>query len=230
MNSDSNVRIQAIIDKLAQQLGEDALAEKIDAPIDQILEGFCFDLPEPLTPRFFHRVIGEFIRCLCLNALPLKRSLTPDQAQAEALDILSGYQSHHDAQGYGAALHDAIEREDQGIWLVLAQMAESIKARQREIHRRLAFAQANASLDWREKRRLAEHLLQALGPGRPATMDRCSADQIADDWTDLFLLYLKMEAFPAQISAKAEIFAGLLKWPLDPTRYDSAASVPEPVM
>jgi hypothetical protein len=198
---ETDERAREIVDGMVELLDEEWLQREIDAPIDLVLAAFSFDEHLPFSHQFFHRTIGDFVRRLYQRGLRLKQNLTSKQARVEALHILRDYEGL-DARGYEAAFYDAAHEEPEGIQKILQQMAELVKAREREKHLRWAFHADLDPCDWQTKCQVVAFLVTLLSPWLPALVRNCPTAQLVNRLPDLLLLYIAEESQFKHFAAK----------------------------
>lgn len=200
MNSKQQDQATQIIQKVFQLLDEERIQKQIDEPIEQAVKQFQFHSETPPTRQEFHRILGDFVRRLYEFGLPLRQTLSASQALNEAVAILQhGYVSQS-AQGYEAALLDCKYPHQNGIEFVLRQMAEAVKAGERQKYFNWIFARYIDTLDWQMKCRIAEMLLQRGKDFLPPELLHCPPAQFADHCRALFQFYLKTETLYRQIA------------------------------
>ena len=194
MNCEAETKVRDIIAQVSALLDEEKLHRRIDEPILCILESFDGRIEKPFAVRAFHQVIGSFVKVIYRDGLPIKQDLSEEQAQAEAIHILQGYQGQV-ARGYGAALYDAAQTDHNGIQLVLDQMAEYVRLHERDQYLQWVLATCLDHTDWPMKCRLVEYLIRELKPYLSESILLCHPSLLADQWPHLLRTYIRFQEF-----------------------------------
>ena len=196
-------RANRILDQLTRLIDEEQVTRQIDKPIDQALEDFeCPDIPVHSHARF-HQVITDFMKHVHKKALPGSRNLSSLQAHDEAMAILEGQYQGSQTNGYFGAVLDAADADQPGLPLVLARMAEAVKAVQRLKYTRWAATRYLAPADWPTKCALAAILLERNRACLPPELEQCPPGQFADEIPEL----LKMD-----LALDSQIQPGSISW------------------
>jgi hypothetical protein len=153
-NSEQNLSSEKILDTIMDLLNEERMTREIDEPIDLTVKAFQIKTELPLSHSDFNRVIAEFVRRIYQNGLRLPRHLSEQEALAEAVSLLENYYQGIDSRGYDDALLDATGNDQEGILYVLSQMADSIKAAEREKYVQWVFFSTIDQSDWEIRRRI----------------------------------------------------------------------------
>ena len=154
-SSEHSLSSEKSIDTLMDLLNEERMAREIDERIDLAVETFKAKVKVPLSHPGFNRLIAKFVRDLYRKGLRLPRRLPLNEALAEAVSLLEKlYQGIH-SRGYDEALVDASGNDLEGFEYVLSQLAESIKAVEREKYVRWAFTDTVDQSDWEAHRCIA---------------------------------------------------------------------------
>ena len=104
------------------------------------------------------------------------------------------------SNGYEGAVIDATDPSQPGPSAVLARLEEGIKDRQRQVHLKAALVQHLGPTDWVTRCLMASILLDRLRPWAPLLLEKCTAEQLADDLIELLGMVRNVEA--AQPSAE----------------------------
>lgn len=186
---DDNV-VATTIDRIFDLLDVEHMWRLIDEPIDAAATTFRPEEKPVTTHLDFHQVIAGFVRHAYKHGVPLPKTLSPSQGCAEAISLLeAGYQSA-EAHGYEAALLDVLNPAQNGLELVLAGLAESIKTQERRKHVEWVFASTLGPLEWQMRCQVAGHLRDQLRPFLPPMLQQCSAAQLADEIPTLITIDL----------------------------------------
>jgi hypothetical protein len=153
-NSEQNLSSEKILDTIINLLNEDRVVREIDEPIDLTVKAFQIKTKLPLSHSDFNRVIAEFVRRIYQKGLRLPRHLSDQEALAEAVSLLENYYQGINSSGYDDALLDAAGNDQEGLGYVLSQLAESIKAVEREKYVHWVFFSTIDQSDWEIRRRI----------------------------------------------------------------------------
>jgi len=169
MSSKYLLAAEAVLDILFDLLSPEQISIKIEEPIDKAVTTFQMKR-DPSTHSAFNRFISAFVRHLFRYGLRLPRKLSNRQALAEAIIFLdTGYQNENTG-GYECAMLDAFDTNSTGIGLVISQLAESIKAVEREKYINWAFATYFSHLDWNAQERIVAVYLKKYEKILPAEL------------------------------------------------------------
>jgi hypothetical protein len=153
-NSEQDLSSEKILDTIMNLLNEERMTREIDEPIDLTVKAFQIKTDLPLSHSDFNRVITDFVRRIYQKGLRLPRHLSDQEALAEAVSLLENYYQGIDSRGYDDALLDATGNDQEGILYVLSQMADSIKAAEREKYVQWVFFSTIDQSDWEIRRRI----------------------------------------------------------------------------
>ena len=187
-------RANRIFDLLTRLIDEEQVVRQIDQPIDQVLEDFeCPDIPVHSQARF-HQVITDFMQHLHKKALPGSRDISSSQAHDEAMALLESQYQGSRSNGYPGAVLDAADADQPGLPLVLARLAEAVKAIQRLKYTRWAATRYLAPADWPTKCALAAILLERNRACLPLELEHYPPEQFADEIPELLKMDLALES------------------------------------
>ena len=162
MTSGDPLRSRAIriLENLSEQMDEALMARLIDQPIDEAAEAFPLEKGRAHSHELFHKTVAAFFHWLHEKALRCGCSISPAQAHDEAVTLLEqAYQGTH-LSGYDAAVADAADPAGAGISLVLARLAETVKAQERRKYQAWVFARHLGPADWDTKCAIAVILME----------------------------------------------------------------------
>jgi len=181
-----------VVGRIIQLLSDEEVRREIDDPIDHAAQSFRFEPKEDSPVRLFHQAIAEFVQHLYARGMRLRRNLSRGEALAIAIAILERGYIGEQTSGYEAACLDALDPELNGIEHVVRQMAEIIKASEREKHAAWVLAMSLDPFDWQMKQRIAEFLLERLKPVLPAELASISNQRWGKNWDALLSLYVRV--------------------------------------
>ena len=95
-----------------------------------------------------------------------------------AIELLEEYYQGLYATGYTAALMDANDRDNGGMYVVLAGLAEAIKTIHRRAYIHHVFACYAGTNNWLLQQRITEILLKRYEPHLPPSLKKVTPDQI----------------------------------------------------
>ena len=185
-----------ILERLANLLDAENLAERIDGPIDRAFHRYNFPPESEISHVLFHRQTAEFIKFLYENASLPGGLLTLSQAHDEAIALLEQTYQGTYKDGYEGALLDALDPEQPGLCLVFLRMVELIKARQRQKYTYWVASRHIDPADWRLKRTIAELLIERNRELLPPEIVQSSPGQWADHLTELLTLIQEINYRP----------------------------------
>lgn len=190
MNSKIMFDLQKVIDEVIELTGDEYQSCHIDSPIQKAATEFKFDSKTPIIPEFFIRITGDFIRHNYKHGLRVKKIMTTEQAQSEALFILEHHYQGAYTRGFHAAFLDASNPYTGGLESVMAQMTEIIILKERSKHVRWVLASRITSKDWHTKCLIAEILLDRWKSYLAPNILACPPAQLADNLPDLFNVFI----------------------------------------
>ena len=159
-NFEQNFSSENILDTIINLLNEERLVREIDEPIDLTVKAFQIKTELPLSHSDFNRVITEFVRRIYQKGLRLPRHLSDQEALAEAVSLLENHYQGINSRGYDDALLDAGGNGQEGLLYILSQLAETIKAIEREKYVQWVFFSAIDQSDWETRRRITATYLK----------------------------------------------------------------------
>ena len=189
-NSEQNPSSEKILDTIINLLNEERVVREIDEPIDLTVKSFQLKVKVPLSHSDFNRVIAEFVSGIYQKGLRLPRHLSDQEALTEAVSLLEKYYQGIDSCGYDGALLDAAGNDQEGLGYVLSQLAESIKAVEREKYVQWVFADTVDQLDWEAHRRIAATYLVKYKDLLPPELRDMDPARLADHFQDLIVNHL----------------------------------------
>jgi hypothetical protein len=199
-NSEQNLSSEKLLDTIMDLLNEERMAREIDERIGLAVETFQVKVKVPLSHSDFNRVISGFVRDLYQKGLRLSRYLSGQEALTEAVSLLEKYYQGNHTNGYDGALLDAAGNDLEGLESILSQLAESIKAVEREKYMKWVFADTVDQLDWEARRRIAAtYLVKYKDLLSPEHRDMDPA-RLADHLQDLIINLLSTDSLIRQIS------------------------------
>ena len=197
-------RALEILRRVTALLDEDIIAQRVDEPIDEVLEKFGLVDDWAWSHQGFHRTIAEFVRHLYERAIPCRRKLSLAQAHDEAIALLEQGYRQMGGSGYDHAVLDAADPSQSGLLVVLAAIAEGLKEHERETYLRWALARHIDPADWHAKCAIAGILIERCRELMPPELCRLSPEQLADSIPELLSIHLgtndPSRSFPADSS------------------------------
>ena len=180
-------------------LNEERVAREIDEPIDLTVKAFQIKTKLPLSHSDFNHVIAEFVRRIYQNGLRLPRHLSDQEALAEAVSLLENHYQGINSRGYDDALLDAGGNDQEGLLYVLSQLAETIKAIEREKYVQWVFFSTIDQSDWETRRRITATYLKRYGVFLSPELRDMDSAQLADHFQGLIINYLSTASLIRQI-------------------------------
>jgi len=135
-------------------LDEDTVNSKVGELLEYAHQQFQLEVTVPITHAEFNRVIATFIQHLYEKGIRLPRTLSYQEALAEAVFILDRYYDNDEAREYDGALLDAVGKNKEGIEMVLAQMTEALKTQEQMKYINWVFTCHIDCLDWETRKEL----------------------------------------------------------------------------
>jgi len=185
-----------VVGRIVELLSDEEVRREIDDPIDQAMASFRFEPKEDSPVRLFHQAIAECVQHLYARGMSLRRNLDRREALAIAIAILERGYVGEQTSGYEAACLDALDPELNGIEHVVQQMAEIIKASEREKHAAWVIATSLDPFDWQMKQRIAEFLLERLKSVFPRELASIPNQRWGRNWDALLSLYVRLSGIP----------------------------------
>ena len=189
-SSEQNLSSEKLLDTIMDLLNEERMAREIDECIDLAVETFQVKVKVPLSHSDFNRLIAGFVRGIYQKGLRLPRHLSDQEALTEAVSLLEKYYQSIDIGGYDGALLDAAGNNLEGLEYVLSQLAESIKAVEREKYMKWVFVDTVDQLDWETHRRIAATYLVKYKDILPHELRDMDPARLADHFQDLIINHL----------------------------------------
>ena len=179
-----------IISQVYAMLDEAYLRREIDEPVDQALDEFQTDSGSAFSHEDLHTAIAGFVRALAERPTLGMGNSHQHRARDEAVALLEMvYQGTH-GDGYDAARFDATDPTQPGLPLVLARIAEGLKARHRRQYTRWVAARYVESACWATRCAMAAVLMDRCREWLPPEVVECTPPQLADHVFRLLLVHL----------------------------------------
>jgi len=185
MSSEQIGRGQRVLDAILRELDEGRLRTRIDDRIETVLRGFVDFLEHSCDGRTPGEVFSIFVQRVYREGLG--RPWTLASAEATSLTLLENHYQGMRASGYFAAVLDATNLETGGMTLVLTQLAEIIRTRERRECTEAVFTRHIDPTDWRLRCEIVEILLKQYRLFLPPTVLECAPSQLVDEIPALML-------------------------------------------
>ncbi len=199
-SDDIEERAAGIVRQLVAGMDENELVRRIDRPIDQAAGKLIAQAPPEYSHKQLHAAITSFVQQLLLAGAD-REGMPRAHAHDEAIAIIEqGYEGAH-AKGYEGAVLDAMDPSHPGLALVLARIAEAVKARHRQLRVTGLAAKLINPNDWELKCAIAGLLLERCRPWLTPELQACATEQLADDVVDLLALHLATDTGVQQLKA-----------------------------
>ena len=141
------------LNEILYLLDEKVIYEKIDAPIDEILNKYSYSISDEITQKEFISIISKF-----LNQLKNQGVLVSMDSNefSNVFWFLEKYYKGEGSQGYERALNDYGEY---GIEMILEETSEALKMDQRSRYLSWLYDTKINYLEWNEKLKLMEEFV-----------------------------------------------------------------------
>jgi len=136
-------------------LDENIIREKIDAPIDEILNKYSYSVSEDISQKELISIIAGFLKQLKNQGIFI--SIESDEF-SEVFSFLQKHYSGENSKGYERALYDATNFGKEGINTILEDTSESLKMELRKQYIDWIFNTKVTYLDWASKLKLVKEL------------------------------------------------------------------------
>ena len=157
--------LEEIIDSVVRLLDESLLRHEIDEPIDAAASSFEFSnmVEASAENAVFLQTIGAFVAHIYQHGIRAPRTLTWEQAQAEAVFLLEQAYKGTSTNGYDGALRDTAKSGVQGLCEILMVLADTLKAIRRQWYERWVVSTHIEHLDWEVRRDVTAIVLERWG-------------------------------------------------------------------
>ncbi|MGA2500594.1 MAG: hypothetical protein ABSH20_22875 [Tepidisphaeraceae bacterium] len=185
-------RAARLIAQIVAMLDETYMSRLIDGPLDAAGEQFRCPADTARSHRHFNRLLAAFVMHLYRHGLACPRRLSAAQAREQALALLEQGYEGRPGKRYEAALLDAAQG---GMPMVLLQLTQIIKNRQRQEYVRWVFARLLDPIDWDLRCAVARILMSAwvgLVPP-PALVGGLTPEEMADQIPELLEVALESD-------------------------------------
>ena len=194
MSSDAPAWLNQLIREVSDLLSEDALQQFYDDPIHAAASSFKWPEKDQMPYVFFLNTIGSFIGHVYAHGWSPRQVLTPDQAKAEAINLLQRSYQGQSSSGFEAAQLDALDPTFNGMEFVVNQLTQILVTKARKKHIRWILHTRLNSLDWSNRRLIAAELLRRWQIMAPDSMTKADSAQMADHCADLIMAQLSADA------------------------------------
>jgi len=174
--SDLTTRANEKIDRIISEIDETRLKQLFDDPIDAMLEQFNYRPKYPVGYRQFNRIIARFVEKVYTDAL--KKLWEGPDTLTVAIEFLEEHYQGLYANGYAAALMDINDSGNGGIYVVLAGLAQAIKAVHQRAYVQHIFAFNIPPNDWPLQHKIAGVLLERYHSHLPPSLKNAAPAQV----------------------------------------------------
>lgn len=141
------------LNEILHLLSEDVIYEKIDAPIDSILNKYSYSISDGKTQKEFISIISKFLQQLKNQGVLVSMN---SNEFSEVFWYLEKYYKGEESQGYETALNDYREY---GIETILEETCEALKMDQRSRYLTWVHDTKIIYLNWETKLLLVQELM-----------------------------------------------------------------------
>jgi hypothetical protein len=186
-----------ILDNIFTQLNEDHIRKTIDKRIDDALDNFTSSLQQSGQNRTPSEIFSDFVRCVYSDGLGAKWHIV--SAEATSLSLLEDHYQGLWSDGYCAAVLDATNSSMAGLALVLAQLADIIKTKERQEYVQAVFTRQIDPCDWYLRCEIVKVSLDRYGPLLSAALRECPPSQLVDQIPALTIAIISSHTTSAKI-------------------------------
>ena len=179
MSSPERVDAGRVVARLRDLLSEEQIRRRVDGPIDEAMAAYTRPVARPSCAAEFHGALAAFVRCLYQRGVRPQRSLSRDEALADAIALIELAYPGRREDRYEGALLDATSHDD-GLETVLATIGEAVKSRQRRKLVTWAVVRTVGHLQWADRCIIAEHLLHECARSAPEAVAGITPPMLAD--------------------------------------------------
>ena len=198
-NSKPDFSPKRVLERLFDLLNDRHIAREIDEPIDLAVHTFQLKIALPITSSEFKRIITTFVRHLYKKGLRLPQNLSEQEAFAEAIFLLEKYSQNEESIGYDGALLNAVGTDMEGFELILSQLAESIKADEREKYISWVFIDNYFHLPWELQQSIVSFYLKQNEAVLPAKLLDLGPARLVDHFPEQFINHMSTESLIGQV-------------------------------
>jgi hypothetical protein len=185
MNCEGTRRGEEVLDAILADLDEGRIRKRIDEPIEAVLRGFTERLDGCTEPPAAPAVFSQFVQCTYREGLRAPWKVADPDAMT--LMLLENHYRGLQSEGYFAAVLDVTTSEMGGMALVLAQLTEIIRTKERQEYVQAVFTRRIDPSDWRLRCEIVESLLERYRPLLPPLLLDCAPWQLVDEIPALVL-------------------------------------------
>lgn len=185
MSSDDAARAGRVLDAILAELDEQRLQRRIDEPIATVLQHFIDALEGSVDCRDGDEILIDLVGHVYQEGLRI--TWNPANLDAVTVTLLEDHYEGLRSNGYFAALLDATNLEMGGMVMVLTQLAEIIRSRERQEHTEAVFTRLIDPSDWYLRRGIVEVLLRRYHPFLPPMALECAPAQLVEEIPALIL-------------------------------------------
>ena len=194
MNSKIPQRIEQAIREIFDLLGEEALQQSCDSPINDAAQSFQLPETDKVTYRLFLETIGSFVQHIYAHGWMPRQALSLPQARAEAIRLLQRNYQGQGAYGFEAAYLDALNPTFNGLEFIITQLTQIMISKARQRYTNWVLQDHLNCLEWSERVLMANKLMQRWLSLEPDNMEHAHPSQLADHCGDLIMVQIAVDA------------------------------------
>jgi len=183
-NTDRKKRAKEIIEIITAELDRDLMSSRFDGPIAKVAGQFECEAEYPVTHKFFHRIIADFVQQIYEKALRASWILTDPLDEAIVL-LENGYRSALYGPGYTGAMLHTNDTEKGGIQTVLTGLAGAIIEIERQKYIDGVLTWHLHGCSWQLLCEIAQKLLEDYKPFIPPQLYKRVPAQLVDVIPDI---------------------------------------------
>ena len=199
MNSDRAEALKKVVSVIFELLTEERISSEIDEPIELAAQSFRFKVPRRISHPVFNRVIAGFVRHIYEKGIRLRRYLSEKEALGEAIFLVQHVSNLDQAADYETNLVNVTNKKLEGLELVLSELAETIKALERQKYIEWVFAYHADQLDWKTRCFIVETYFEENKAILPPQLLDLDPARLALHWRDLIINHLSTDRLFKQV-------------------------------
>lgn len=178
-----------VLDRMIEQIDQQALTELIRRPIDEARAGYCLTSSTVTSAAELIETVAAYQIHLMNRCRPGSRDYSPEAAKADALDLLE--RAFVREGGWKAAVDEAVHGRRGGIRRVLDAVTEQFRQDEERKHVNRVFKESLDPFDYAGKAALIDALRSRLAPHLPPDVLSAPAAHFADNFEPIVAAYVE---------------------------------------
>ena len=192
MSCDHSCAAEQVFDTILQDLDENRIRKLIDEPIETVFRAFMERLESGVELPSVGELFAQLVESIYRDALHAPWKVA--DPQATTMMLLEGHYTGPQSVGYYAAVADAAGPAIGSLTLVLTQLVEIVRTKERQEYIDSVFTRCLDPSNWCLQCEIIEILRERYRPSLPPDLLACEVWQLVDEIPAMILRILSSGA------------------------------------